>query len=232
MVKVLPTSDTWAMGPPLSLCPGSPSGPLPDRPLQRRPSPHSSHSVCPHSCSLSLLAAQNTGCRKSGLGAGPRFARGGQVGGFLLLPTWPQTASPPRPPPLPYVAKMLLPPGEWTPGQPPLHLCPTRQREPPQDSEDPLILGCTMALGPQACQGHSRAKADRARRNPGRHICYVLRDQDPTGYPAGGLCAPQRRRAYLVTLPLHPSPGRSRVKSCLLQQPAPASAQVLWKTVP
>lgn len=153
MVKVLPTSDTWAMGPPLSLCPGSPSGPLPDRPLQRRLSPHSGHSVCPHSCSLSLLAAQNTGCRKSGLGAGPRFARGGQVGGFPLLPTWPQTASPPRPPPLPYVAKMLLPPGEWTLGHPPLHLCPTRQREPPQDSEDPLILACTMALGPQACRG-------------------------------------------------------------------------------
>ena len=90
---------------------------------------------------------------------------------------------------------------------------------------------CTMALGPHARQGHPRAEADRGCRNPGRHIRCVLRDQEPTGYPAGRLCSPRlRRAAYPATFPLHPSPRRSRVKPGLLQRPA--SAQVLWKTVP
>ena len=42
--------------------------------------------------SQSVLACHpSTGCGKSRLGAGPSFAQGAQVGGFLLLLTWPQT---------------------------------------------------------------------------------------------------------------------------------------------
>lgn len=176
-----PTGDTWAIGPLLSLSPGSTPRPLPDlfSPAKAVSSHQSLGLLFRH---LSLFVAQATGCRKSGLGQGWP----GCGGELLLHLLWPDCT-----PPL-NVAKMLLPPGEWTLGHPPSHLYPARQMEPPQSSEASVILSLCHGLGTH------RAEAGPGCQSPSRHICYGLRDKEPTGDPAGGLCSLRLRSAACV----------------------------------
>ena len=135
--------------------------------------------------SQSVLACHpSTGCGKSRLGAGPSFAQGAQVGGFLLLLTWPQTT-----PPALYLMWQgcCCPQGVHT-GPPAPHFCPSRQMGPPQGSEAPLILGLPCGLSVPRPPGVPRAEADGC----SRYVCSALRDQEATGHPAGGqgLCSP------------------------------------------
>lgn len=84
-------ADTRATDPP---CPSARGAPQGLSLAQATPPPPT---TAPWSLSLpalsqSVLACHpSTGCGKSRLGAGPSFAQGAQVGGFLLLLTWPQT---------------------------------------------------------------------------------------------------------------------------------------------
>ena len=144
--------------------------------------------LSPHVLLQSVLACHpSTGCRKSRLQAGPSFAQGAQVGRFLLLLTWPQSIPP---------ALYLMWQGcvYWAP-HPPAHcFCPTRQMRPLQGSEAPLILGLPCGLGAPRLPGVPQAEVDS---RCIRHTCSALRDQEPTGHPAGGqgLCSPRLRRA-------------------------------------
>lgn len=103
-------------GPIRAPLPRNPPGPLPD---SFSPAQFVSSYWSP-GLAVSLLTGQATGCRTSGLGAGPQLC---QVGGCLLIPLWPQSA-PSFPLPLPSMAKLPLLQG---PKPTPISFCPAER---------------------------------------------------------------------------------------------------------
>lgn len=101
-------------GPIRAPLPRNPPGPLPD---SFSPAQFVSSYWSP-GLAVSLLTGQTTGCRTSGLGAGPQLC---QVGGCLLIPLWPQSAPSF---PLPSMAKLLLLQG---PKPTPISFCPAER---------------------------------------------------------------------------------------------------------